>query len=209
MILSKKRPFILGICGGSGSGKTTLLRRILEAFPSESCAIYQDSYYIDQSAHFQEDGGDVNFDHPSSIDFALLAEHLKAIKAGKEIEIPIYDFVTHTRRPEVENRSPRPIILVDGTLILSQENVCAQLDESVFLEVPEHLRFERRRDRDMRERGRQLDGIVRQFYNHVKPMHDEFVEPSKINAGRIIAELRDFDLAAAEIEAKFRELLGE
>jgi uridine kinase len=207
LIRSKGRAFLLGICGGSGSGKTTLLRRLREAFPQESCAIFQDSYYIDQSAVFDEDGGEVNFDHPASIDFQLLSTHLKALRTGAAIEIPIYDFVTHTRKSEVEHQAPFPIVLVDGTLILSQENVRQHFDHSVFLEVPEHLRFERRKDRDLRERGRQLDGIVRQFYNHVKPMHDEFVEPSKIHADTVISEVRGLEKLITDLTQRLSKTL--
>jgi uridine kinase len=190
-----RKCLIVGICGGSGSGKTTMINRLIETFQGEASSIFQDSYYIDQSANFKEDGGEINFDHPSSIEFSLLAKHLKQLKALKSVEIPIYDFVTHTRKDDVEMRDPARVILVDGTLILSQEIVRSLFDYSIFLQVPEHIRFERRKDRDMKERGRHLDGIVRQFYNHVKPMHDEFVEPSKIFADAIFSETHEFEKA--------------
>jgi uridine kinase len=190
-----RKCMIVGICGGSGSGKTTLLHRLVESYPGKARAIFQDSYYIDQSANFKEDGGEINFDHPDSLDFDLMAKQLRQIKALKPIEIPIYDFVTHKRKTETEAQKPGSIILVDGTLILAQEQVREIFDYSIFLQVPEHIRFERRKNRDMKERGRQLDGIVRQFYNHVKPMHDEFVEPSKMHADQVFAEVHEFEKA--------------
>lgn len=196
-----RKCFIVGVCGGSGSGKTTLLNRLLESFEGEATSIFQDSYYIDQSARFTEDGGDINFDHPESIEFSLLSTHLKKLKALESVEIPIYDFVTHQRKSEVEHRNPSRVVLVDGTLILSQENVRNFFDYSVFLQVPEHIRFERRKNRDIKERGRQLEGIVRQFYNHVKPMHDEFVEPSKMHAESIFSEVHEFEKAFETVKS--------
>jgi uridine kinase len=120
---------------------------------------------------------------------------LKLLKNLKDIETPIYDFKTHQRKSETETLRPTELILVDGTLILSQSSVREIFDHSIFLQVPEHIRFDRRKTRDMNERGRQLDGIVRQFYNHVKPMHDEFVEPSKMHADEIYAEVHEFEKA--------------
>lgn len=174
------RAFILGVSGGSCSGKTTLARALTELLGAERCAlIYQDSYYIDQSHRFREDGGEVNFDHPDSLEFSLLAKHLDELRGGRSVEVPIYDFVTHTRSGRTQTLASRPVVIVDGTLILSQPAVRERLDASVFVEADEELRFSRRKERDTRERGRALEGVVKQFRNHVKPMHDLFVEPSK------------------------------
>jgi len=179
---------LIGISGGSCSGKTTLGKKIFEYLGgSEKCILlYQDSYYIDQSHRFKEDGGDVNFDHPSSLDFYLLSRHLELLKKGREVEVPIYDFATHKRLKQTQKVSPKEFVLVDGTLILSQDNVSSLFHSSVFLNVPEVTRFERRKNRDIKERGRTLDGVVKQFENHVKPMHDEFVQPSMARAKIVV-----------------------
>jgi len=184
---------LIGISGGSGSGKTTFSKLLSEALGSSHCSILaQDSYYIDQSTHFRGDGENVNFDHPSALDFPLLALHLAALKQGKSIQVPIYDFVTHTRRAETTALQPKSVILVDGTLILSQPPVRALLDHSLFIQTSEQVRFDRRYHRDLVERGRQPDGIRKQFFRQVKPMHDEFVEPSLAFASKVISGERDF-----------------
>jgi len=196
--------WILGVCGGSCSGKTTLARALQKKLGLEVAGLlYQDSYYIDQSARFKEDGGDVNFDHPSSIDFELLTRHLVALKQGQSVRIPIYDFVTHKRRPEVETFHPLPIVIVDGTLLLSQEGLRKELSDSIFIKCPESLRFERRKARDVQERGRSLEGVVRQFQRHVKPMHDTFVESSSHLAHRILEEPQDFNLFVDQLAKEY------
>lgn len=174
------RPIIIGITGGSGSGKTTLAKKIQDFLGTKSSVVIsQDSYYIDQSKKFDGDGGSVNFDHPSSLDFELLASHILALKEGKPIEIPIYDFKTHSRSKEVHRIEPRELIIIDGTLILSQKNICDNLDIRIFVDIPEDVRFMRRLKRDVKERGRTEEGVRKQFFSQVKPMHDEFVEPSR------------------------------
>lgn len=181
------KSLIIGVAGGSGSGKTTFARRLAELLGSELCTIIgQDSYYIDQSSKFDKDGGSVNFDHPESLDFKLLEEHLISLKNGKSIEVPIYDFATHSRKKETITVTPHPIILVDGILILSQENVRKHFDESIFMDVPEEVRFDRRLKRDVEERGRTAIGVYNQFHKQVKPMHDEFVGPSKQYATKVV-----------------------
>jgi uridine kinase len=185
---------IIGISGGSGSGKTTFARNLQSLLGDErSVILAQDSYYIDQSAHFKGDGENVNFDHPSALDFPLLAEHLALLKVGQRIRVPIYDFASHTRRKEYTPLEAHPIILLDGTLILSQDIIRPHLSASIFIETSEAVRFERRFKRDLVERGRQPDGIKKQFERQVKPMHDQFVEPSKAHATEIISGERSFD----------------
>ena len=146
---------IIGISGGSGSSKTTLARGVKAAFESlagragHSAVIAQDSYYIDQSHIFRGDGENVNFDHPDSLDFPLLAKHIVALRAGTAIEVPIYDFPTHKRKAERTPFEPRPLIVVDGTLILSQPPIRALLDWSIFIEASESVRYDRRFKRDL------------------------------------------------------------
>ncbi len=186
-------PYIIGVAGGSGSGKTYFARELQKILGDEKCSIlYQDNYYIDQSAKFDGDGGSVNFDHPSSLDFDLLAQGLRELKQGKSIKVPLYDFATHTRKIETIDCHPKKIILVDGILILDSSVVRAALDEAVFFDTPEELRFKRRLDRDVHERGRTPDGVKKQFELQVKPMHNQFVEPSKIFAQTIVKDFGDY-----------------
>jgi uridine kinase len=190
---------IIGISGGSGSGKTTFARALKRTINertgnSETASILaQDSYYIDQSHIFRGDGENVNFDHPESLDFTLLAQHLHTLRQGNAIEVPIYDFPTHSRRSDHTPFEPRPLVIVDGTLILSQPPIRELLDWSIFIETSETLRFDRRFKRDLVERGRQPEGIRKQFERQVKPMHDLFVEPSKTQATEIVSGEAGFE----------------
>lgn len=185
---------IVGIAGGSGSGKSTLARKIAEQLgEDETLIVSQDSYYIDQSEKFTQDGGDVNFDHPGSLEFSLLASHLKALKAGLSVEIPSYDFPTHKRLAKGIPVVPRRVVLVDGTLILSQTVLLPYFDVCVFLDVDGDIRYERRLRRDTAERGRKAAGILNQWNNHVAPMHEQYVQPSKSNADIVIGNDESFD----------------
>jgi uridine kinase len=188
------RPFILGVAGGSGSGKTYFASALFKSLGPELCEIvYQDNFYIDQSNHFDFDGGSVNFDHPDSIDFESLADALVLFKKGERADIPIYDFVTHKRNPVRLPVQPKPVIIVDGILIFHARRVREQFHDLIFFDTPEDLRFQRRLDRDVKHRGRTPEGVHNQFYKQVKPMHDEFVEPSKSFAKRIVTETAGFD----------------
>ena len=183
------RPMILGLCGGSCSGKTTLARLLVLALGTDRCRLLrQDNYYKDQSARFDRDGGSVNFDHPDAIDFELLTQHLSELKQGKTIDLPMYDFVTHTRSPKREAFVPTEIVLVDGILILTQDPLVEVLDHSVYIECQSDLRLERRLARDTVERGRTREGVVAQFQSQVDPMHKQFVEPSKAKADLVIGQ---------------------
>jgi len=191
--MTTNKPYIVGVSGGSGSGKTYFARELQKCLGEDRCTIlYQDNYYIDQSKKFDGDGGSVNFDHPSSLDFDLLAKGLSQLKQGQPIKVPLYDFATHTRKTETIDCLPKKIILVDGILILDSAVVRAQLDEAIFFDTPEALRFERRLERDVHERGRTPEGVKKQFELQVKPMHDKFVEPSKNHAKTIVKDFGDY-----------------
>ncbi|MBT4791387.1 MAG: uridine kinase [Halobacteriovoraceae bacterium] len=186
--------FIIGIAGGSGSGKTFFAEALCKKLGEENALVlYQDSYYIDQSDKFDHDGGAVNFDHPDSLDFKLLASHLVQLKHGQNIQIPIYDFETHKRLAKTINQPAKKIIIIDGILILGQPDVRKHFDESVFVHTPEEIRFQRRLNRDVQERGRTPEGVKAQFSSQVKPMHDQFVEPSKQFA-KIISSGTDMNI---------------
>jgi uridine kinase len=186
---NENRPVLIGIAGGSGSGKTYFAEALLRELGEESCeVVYQDNFYFDQSSRFDHDGGAVNFDHPDSIDFDSFAECLRQLKEGRATEIPTYDFATHSRRPQCQRVEARPVILIDGILIFHSPAVRDLLDDLVFVDTPEKLRFERRLDRDVRERGRTPDGVREQFVKQVKPMHDRYVEPSKAFAKTVVCD---------------------
>lgn len=189
---------LVGISGGSGSGKTTFARMLNEHLNATRgagfCSILaQDHYYIDQSARFRGDGDpSVNFDHPSAIEFPLLGKHLEQLKQRQTIQVPVYDFITHTRKEETTPFPPTPVVIVDGMLLLSQPLIRPWLDHSIFVEAPEPVRYERRLRRDVLERGRTPEGVERQFRAQVKPMHDEFIEPSRRFATLVVEGTRDF-----------------
>lgn len=203
-LLGEGRRYVIGVAGGSGSGKTTLAQAIADTFgPERSCLVLQDSFYIDQSARFDGDGGSVNFDHPSSLDWPLLEVQLKELRAGKPVQLPIYDFATHKRLTRSTPLSPKPIIVVDGTLILDAPGVRPLFDVSVFVQCAESLRYQRRLERDVRERGRTPEGVERQFSLQVKPMHDAFVEPSLVHAH---LTLSGTDAIAQSVDAVLQRL---
>lgn len=195
-----QRPHIIGVAGGSGSGKTYFAKELQQVLGEENCSIlYQDNYYIDQSSRFDGDGGSVNFDHPDALDFSLLAQGLRILKAGIALNVPIYDFVTHSRKRETLLSQPKKVIIVDGILILHSHEVRAELDEAIFFDTPETLRFERRLNRDVHERGRTPEGVRKQFELQVRPMHNMFVEPSKEHAQLIVKDLGDYSQALTQV----------
>lgn len=197
--------FLLGVSGGSGSGKTYFAQALQEALGKDVCDIIsQDNYYIDQSKRFDYDGGSVNFDHPDSIDFPLLAQHLAAFKRGEEVEVPLYDFVTHSRRPQTLKVKPKPVVIIDGILIFHPEDVRNKFDDLIYFDTNEDLRFQRRLERDTKERGREPEGVRNQFYKQVKPMHDLFVEPCKMLANNVVIENQNFEAVLAQFCAKLR-----
>jgi uridine kinase len=188
----QNKTFILGVAGGSGSGKTYFAKELQKALGPLATIVYQDNFYIDQSHRFDHDGGSVNFDHPESLDLRLLAKCLAELKTGNGTNIPVYDFKTHSRLKEELPVAPTKIVIVDGILIFHPDYLREQFDEMVFFDTPESLRFERRLERDVVERGRTVEGVKAQFLKQVKPMHDEFVEPSKTHAHTIVKDLGDY-----------------
>jgi uridine kinase len=170
----------IGISGGSGSGKTTFARLLAERLGrAHVTMISQDSYYIDRSSDFDQDGGRVNFDHPAAIDWELLERHLKFVEKGLTFEVPIYDFATHRRQAKTLICEPRRFLILEGILIFVEAKIRELIKHKIFIEASENVRFERRLKRDVAERGRTPDGVKAQFLSQVKPMHDQFVEPTK------------------------------
>jgi len=183
------RPLVIGIAGGTGSGKTTVAHKLAAEIPSHRCAsIDHDSYYRDQSALPPEERARVNYDHPSALESSLLAEHLRLLRAGQTVEIPIYDFVTHTRRADTRRVAPAPVIIVEGILVFVEAAVREQLDIKIFVDTDADIRLMRRIRRDLEQRGRSFQSVRDQYYATVRPMHLEFVEPSKRWADLILPE---------------------
>jgi uridine kinase len=180
---------IIGICGGTGSGKTTIARAIVRAVGAENVTLVeQDSYYRNLADMPLDERHQANFDHPDSIDSDMLVNHLKRLKAGDSIELPIYDFVTHTRSDALEHIDPKPVVIVEGILIFAEPRVLDLLDVRVFVDTPDDVRLMRRLRRDIMERGRTFERTLDQYERTIRPMHFEFVEPSKRHADIIIPE---------------------
>jgi len=200
---------IIGICGGTGSGKTTVARRIL-ANVSEASVVYlqQDSYYRNVGDMPLELRHRVNFDHPEALDNDLFTNHIRALRAGESIEMPVYDFTTDTRRPETIHVAPRPIIIVEGILIFVDASLRELMDVRIFVDTADDLRFIRRLQRDVSERGRSVELVIKQYLESVRPMHQQFIEPSKRYAHVIIPEGGHnevgIDLISGKIRAQLR-----
>jgi uridine kinase len=180
---------IIGICGGTGSGKTTIARQIVDTVGAKKVILVeQDSYYRNLADMPLDERHQANFDHPDSIDTDLLVNHVKRLKAGDPIEMPIYDMVTHTRCEETESIKPKPVTIIEGILIFAEPRLLGLLDVRVFVDTPDDIRLMRRLRRDVTERGRSFERTLEQYEKTIRPMHFEFVEPSKRHADIIIPE---------------------
>lgn len=178
---------IIGIAGGTGSGKTTVVHQIMNELPlTEVGIISQDSYYKDNSSLSFEDRAKVNFDHPRAIDFELLAEHLKELRAGNVIEQPVYSFITHNRTHDTVVTHPRKVMLVEGILILADPKLREMFDIKIYVHADSDERLIRRLKRDIAERGRDMDEVLNRYQTTLKPMHEQFIEPTKAHADIII-----------------------
>lgn len=183
------RPLMVGVAGGSGSGKTTVVRKLLSALEPECVALLeQDAYYRDRPDLSPEERAAQNYDHPDAIDEALLIEHAHALKKGRPVEAPRYDFVRHARLPETRRVEPGPCVVVEGILVLASEGLREVLDLKLYVETDADVRFIRRLRRDIEERGRSPESVMAQWEATVRPMHLQFVEPSKRHADLIIPE---------------------
>ncbi|MFN2433339.1 MAG: uridine kinase [Gemmatimonadota bacterium] len=204
------RHVVIGIAGGSGAGKSTVAQNVLALLHAESATLVeQDAYYRDLSALPPHERELVNFDHPDSLDNELLAQHLRALKRGEAVPRPVYDFTTHTRARSPVWLEPRRIILVEGILILGLAELREVMDLKIFVDTDADLRLIRRTRRDMQERGRSLDSVLEQYERTVRPMHIEFVEPSKRWADVIVPEGGFNETAVEMLAFTIRRLLDE
>jgi uridine kinase len=200
---------IIGIAGGTGSGKTTVANRILETVRASECVfIQQDSYYRNLNDLPLDYRQLANFDHPDALDNDLLVNHVRKLKAGEPVELPIYDFRKHSRSNETRSVEPKPIVIVEGILIFADPRLLEQLDIKVFVDTPDDIRFIRRLRRDIDERGRTLESVIEQYVATVRPMHMQFVEPSRRYADVIIPEGGHNLVSIDLISGKIRERLA-
>lgn len=205
---------IIAIAGASASGKSliasTVHRELCDELGCEEIGIIsEDSYYKDQSHLAMEERVKTNYDHPNSMDRDLLLEHLKAIKEGHSVDIPIYSYVEHTRTDQVQHFQPKKVIILEGILLLTDERIRNEMSVSVFVDAPLDICFIRRLQRDMKERGRTLESVVEQYRKTVRPMYFQFIEPSKQYADIIIPRGGKNRIAINMLKAQIRQLLGK
>ncbi len=203
------QPLLIGIAGGTGSGKSTVARKIAEGLPPNSVGIIDhDSYYRDHSELDAEARAHLNYDHPDALDNDLMVRQLEELRAGRAVEIPIYDFKTHARLRERRPLEPTRIVIVEGILVFVEERVRRLLDVKIFVDTDADIRVFRRIRRDLEQRGRTFQSIREQYYTTVRPMYLQFVEPSKRWADVIIPEGGDNHIAIDLVLGKLRHVLG-
>ncbi len=199
-------PYVIGIAGGTGSGKTTFSRELVATLMTNRIVyISHDSYYRDLSDLPFSERVKINFDHPDSLETDLMIRHLEILRSGKAVDIPIYDFVEHTRSDKTEHVEPQPVILIEGILIFAVKELRDLMDMKIFVDTDADIRFMRRLTRDIEERGRSLKSVCDQYFNVVRPMHEAFVEPSKRYADIIVPRggrnRAALDMVAAKIRS--------
>lgn len=200
--------YVVGVAGGTGSGKTTVAEKIVQSLPADQvCILQHDNYYRDRPELSYDERCQLNFDHPEALETELMIEHLARLKAGHAVEVPVYDFKTHRRSVTTEVVEPRPVIVVEGILVFVDERLREQLDLKLFVDTPADIRVFRRIRRDLEQRGRTFQSIREQYYATVRPMHLQFVEPSKTYADLIIPEGGRNRVALDLILAKLHSLI--
>ena len=189
---------IIGIAGGTGSGKTTLTEQIRKRFGEDVSVIYHDNYYRLQVGKTYDQRSQVNYDHPDAFETPLMIEHLRSLRAGQSIETPIYDYTQHNRSDRVEVIQPSKVIIIEGILIFAEKELRDMMDIKIFVDTDADVRILRRIQRDVEERERTLQSVIHQYLNTVKPMHEQYVEPSKRFADLIVLD-GGFNLVALDM----------
>jgi len=200
-------PLVIGVAGGSGSGKTTLVGRLVQALGAEAtCVLAHDRYYRDHAAFSEAERAAFNYDHPNALDTRLLVANLRAFRSGASADVPVYDFTRHVRKPLWETIPPLPTVVIEGILVLADPALRALMDIKVFMDVADETRFNRRLERDMRERGRTRASVTEQYETTVRPMYVEFVQPSRRYADIVIDEGGYNDAGLRELLTRIREI---
>lgn len=203
------RPLVIGVAGGTGSGKTTVVRRICAGVsPATVSVLHHDAYYRNFAHLTADQRAGINFDHPSSLETELLVAHLDALLDGGTIQMPTYDFTQHTRGTDTVTVTPTRVIVVDGILVLAEAELRSRMDIRVFVDTDADIRMMRRLERDIADRGRSLDSVLTQYRNTVRPMHLEFVEPSKRYADLIVPEGGHNEVAVDMLVTKMQTILS-
>jgi len=208
--VSSERPLVVGVAGGSGAGKSTVVRQVIAGLPGVPVRLlHHDSYYRDYPDLSYDERAKINYDHPDSLETPLLAEHIRTLARGEVVEVPEYDFAQHRRTGTTRRVDPAPVIIVDGILVLADADLRGLMDIRVFIETDADMRFIRRLLRDTRERNRTMESVVSQYRSTVRPMHLQFVEPSRRHAHVILPFGGENDVAIGILVARLREKLRE
>jgi len=187
MTHTPNQPFVIGVAGGSGSGKSTVTRQVLASVgPDMATVVYQDDYYLDQTELSPDERSKINYDHPDAFDWPLMMQHLQALRRGEPIEMPTYDFTAHNRASQTITVKPAPVIVVEGLFALFDADLRKMMSLKIFVDTAPDVRFIRRLQRDMAERGRSAESVINQYLDTVRPMHKQFIEPSKRHADVIL-----------------------
>jgi uridine kinase len=208
-MLPQRSPIVIGVAGGSGSGKTTVVRKIVESLGHRDVSVLDhDRYYRDHPELRLEERAALNYDHPASLETDLLVRHVEALRAGEPVEVPRYDFARHARQAATETLAPRTAIIVEGILVFADATLRNLMDVKVYVDADDDTRFIRRLKRDVAERGRTVDSVVEQYLDTVKPMHLEFVEPTKRYADIIVPQGGHNDVAIGLLLSLIKSLTG-
>ena len=204
------RPFVVGIAGGTGSGKTTVAHKLASAMPDGRCVTLEhDAYYRDQGHLTPEERARINYDHPASLESSLLIAHLRELREGRPVDVPLYDFATYTRRPETRVVEPARVIIVEGILVFTEAGLRDQMDIKIFVDTDPDIRLMRRIRRDLEHRGRTFQSVREQYYATVRPMHLEYVEPTKRWADLIVPEGGDNRVALDVLLGRLWRIVSE
>ena len=207
---TKNKPFVIGVAGGSGSGKSTVTREVLASIgPDMAAVVMQDDYYLDQTHMSPEDRRKTNYDHPDAFDWPLMMQHVQALRRGQAIEMPEYDFALHNRSSKTITVKPAPVIVVEGLFALYDEELRSMMSLKIYVDTASDVRFIRRLQRDISERGRSTENVVQQYLDTVRPMHKQFIEPTKRNADVILphgANGPAVDIITTKVKSLIRDL---